>query len=343
MAKFNRYYRGSTTEHFDGGRFFNPGQPATDRSLGAMLRWKFGERPARWPKFVATRQVKPEARVEGLRVTMVGHASLLIQSGGLNVLTDPVWSERASPVSFAGPRRVTAPGIAFDALPPIDVVLLSHNHYDHFDVTTLRRAHEIHRPQFVTALGNDVLIRGAIPDAQVISGDWGDRVQLDRGAYVDLVPAHHWSARGLADRRMALWCGFMLQTHAGLVYFAGDTAYGDGAIFRAMRERYGSPDAALLPIGAYAPRWFMADQHTDPAEAVRIMLDLDARRAIGIHWGTFQITDEGREEPASLLADALATAGLAPERFLAASAGDVFDLAVSSDQSGPHDVSIAAD
>lgn len=329
MAEFNKYYQGPVSEHFDGGRFFNPRQPTTDRSLGAMLRWKFGERPARWPKFVSTRQAVPEFRVEGLRVTMVGHASLLIQSGGLNVLTDPVWSDRASPLSFLGPRRVTAPGIAFDDLPPIDVVLLSHNHYDHFDVTTLRRLQEIHRPQIVTPLGNDVLVRRATPEALVISGDWGDRVPLGRGTYVDFVPAHHWSARGLADRRMALWSGFMLQTHAGLVYFAGDTAYGDGAIFHAMHERYGSPDAALLPIGAYAPRWFMADQHTNPAEAVQIMLDLDARRAIGIHWGTFQITDESREQPASLLAEALAKEGVARERFLAASAGDIFNIAVA--------------
>jgi L-ascorbate metabolism protein UlaG (beta-lactamase superfamily) len=325
MAGSNNYYHGPVTDHFDGVRFFNPGHPDTDRSLVALLRWKFAGTRASWPKSVTGRQVTPEARVDGLRVTMVGHATVLLQSGNLNVLTDPVWSDRASPVSFAGPRRVTPPGIAFKDLPPIDVVLLSHSHYDHLDVTTLRRLNAAHRPLIVTPFGNDALVRNAIPDAQVISGDWGDCVPLERGAHVHIVPAHHWSARGLGDRRMALWGGFLLQTIGGVVYFAGDTGYGDGAIFREMRERYGSPDVALLPIGAYAPRWFMGDQHAHPADAVRIMLDLDARRAIGIHWGCFQLTDESREEPAALLAKALAGAVIAPERFPAASAGDVFD------------------
>lgn len=327
MANRNKYYQGPVTDHFDGVRFFNPGHPNTDRSIGAILRWRFRETHMPWPKVVPGRQVVPEPRVEGLRVTMVGHATLLIQSGGLNVLTDPVWSDRASPVSFAGPRRVTVAGIAFDDLPPIDVVLLSHNHYDHLDITTLRRLQAVHQPLIVTPLGNDALVKSAIPDARVISGDWGDRVALEGGAEIHIVPAYHWSARGPGDRRMALWGGFMLKTLGGLVYFAGDTGYGDGSIFRAMRARYGAPDAALLPIGAYAPRWFMADQHTDPAEAVKIMGDLEARSAIGIHWGGFRLTDESREEPVTLLLEALAAAGIAPERFQAASAGDVFDIA----------------
>ena len=327
MATSNRYYRGPVTDHFDGVRFFNPDHPDTDRSIGSILRWKFKETRAQWPKAATGRQVKPEARADGLRVTMVGHATMLVQSAGLNVLTDPVWSDRASPFRFAGPRRAVPPGIAFSDLPPIDVVLLSHCHYDHLDVTTLRRLHAVHRPTIVTPLGNDVVVRNAIPDARVIARDWGDCVPLERGAQVHIVPAHHWSARGTGDRRMALWGGFVLQTLGGLVYFAGDTGYGDGAIFRALRERHGSPDVALLPIGAYAPRWFMADQHTDPADAVRIMLDSNARSAIGIHWGCFQLTDESREEPPALLAEALSAAGVAPQRFRAASAGDVFDVA----------------
>lgn len=327
MATSNRYYRGPVTDHFDGVRFFNPDHPDTDRSISAILRWKLKEARASWSKAATGRQVKPAARADGLRVTMVGHATLLVQSAGLNVLTDPVWSDRASPLRFAGPRRAVPPGIAFSDLPPIDVVLLSHSHYDHLDVTTLRRLHAAHRPTIVTPLGNDVVVRNAIPDAHVVAREWGDCVPLERGAQVHIVPAHHWSARGTGDRRMALWGGFVLQTLGGLVYFAGDTGYGDGAIFRALRERHGSPDVALLPIGAYAPRWFMADQHTDPADAVRIMLDSNARTAIGIHWGCFQLTDESREEPPALLAEALVAAGVAPQRFRAASAGDVFDVA----------------
>jgi L-ascorbate metabolism protein UlaG (beta-lactamase superfamily) len=257
---------------------------------------------------------------------MVGHATLLIQAGGLNVLTDPVWSDRASPISFAGPRRVTAPGIAFADLPPIDAVLLSHNHCDHLDVATLRRLDAAHHPLIVTPLGNDTIVRKAVPGARVVTGDWGSRFPLERECEVSIVPAHHWSARGMGDRRMALWGGFMLRTPVGLIYFAGDTGYGDGAIFRAMRERYGSPDVALLPIGAYAPRWFMAAQHTDPDEAVRIMVDLDARKAIGIHWGSFLLTDEAREEPLAFLRDALRVRGIAASRFTPALPGNAFDI-----------------
>ncbi|MDB5725547.1 MAG: hypothetical protein JWQ16_2301 [Novosphingobium sp.] len=323
----NRYYDGPPTDHYDGVRFFNPGHPDTDRSPRDMMRWKFGGvKPAVWPKAVAIEPTRPDTKVAGLRVTMVGHATLLIQAGGLNVLTDPVWSDRASPVSFAGPRRVTAPGVAFADLPPIDVVLLSHNHYDHLDVATLRRLDAAHHPLIVTPLGNDTIVRKAVPGARIVTGDWGSSFPLERDCEVSIVPAHHWSARGMGDRRMALWGGFMLHTPVGLIYFAGDTGYGDGAIFRTMRERYGSPDVALLPIGAYAPRWFMAAQHTDPDEAVRIMVDLDARSAIGIHWGSFQLTDEAREEPLVLLRDALRQRGIAESRFTPALPGNTFNI-----------------
>jgi L-ascorbate metabolism protein UlaG (beta-lactamase superfamily) len=271
------------------------------------------------------KKVNPQARIDGLRVTMVGHATVLIQVAGLNVLTDPVWSHRASPLRFAGPKRVTPPGIAFDDLPPIDAVLLSHNHYDHLDIATLTRLVAEHDPLIVTPLGNDKILRGAMPKARIATGDWGDWVALPHGAAAIIVPAHHWSARGLGDRRMALWGGFILKTPAGQVYFAGDTGYGDGEIFRAMRHEHGPTDVALIPIGAYAPRWFMADQHTNPDEAVRIMRDLEASNAIGIHWGCFQLTDEPREEPITLLKQALSAHAINQDRFPAASPGDVFD------------------
>ena len=150
----NRYYQGPVSEHFDGTRFSNPGQPSTDRGLVDVLRWRLTSAAAHWPKSVAVTTAKPDGRVSGLRITMVGHASTLIQVAGVNILTDPVWSERAGPVSFVGPKRVTKPGIDFDDLPPIDAVLLSHSHYDHLDVATLRRLHRVHSPLMVMPLGN---------------------------------------------------------------------------------------------------------------------------------------------------------------------------------------------
>lgn len=312
----NRYYSGPPSDHFDGRRFFNPGHSDTDRSVLDLVRWKLKERAAVWPRSVPTRQTVPDARVPGLRATIVGHASVLIQSGDLNVLTDPVWSERASPVPFLGPKRVWAPGIEFEALPQIDAVLLSHNHYDHMDMTTLRQLHRRHHPLMITSLGNDAILRRAIQGVRVMAGDWWDRIDIGKGGEVTIIPAYHWSARSGRDRRMALWSGFMLSTADGRAHFAGDTGYGDGRIFREVRQRIGRPDLALIPIGAYAPRWFMSAQHTDPNEAVQIFEDLEATRAVGIHWGVFQLTDERRDEPRELLVEALGRRGLAESAFL---------------------------
>lgn len=322
----NRYHSGPSSDHFDGMRFFNPGAPATDRSLAEVLRWKLAGGAATWPNAVPVTPARPTPRVDGLRVTMVGHATLLIQAAGLNVLTDPVWSARAGPIGLIGPKRVTAPGIAFNDLPPIDAVLISHNHYDHLDVATLRRLKAAHDPLFAMPLGNDVIVRAAVPEARIVVGDWHGHIALGEYAATTLTRANHWSARGVNDRRMALWAGHWLDTPAGSVWFAGDTGYGEGAIFRDIRQRHGAPDVALIPIGAYEPRWFMAAQHVDPAGAVRIFAEVGAREALGIHWGTFQLTDEPREAPAQELAAALAAAGIDPARFVAAVPGGVHDL-----------------
>jgi L-ascorbate metabolism protein UlaG (beta-lactamase superfamily) len=325
MAK-NRYYSGPVTDHFDGTRFFNPDHPSTDRSGRDIWRWMRERNRTKWPAQVAIVPDKPSPRVDTLRITMVGHATLLIQVDGLNILTDPVWSKRASPLSFAGPSRVTPPGIAFDDLPPIDAVLISHNHYDHLDVATLRRLHDAFAPRLFTPLGNDRILRAALPSAEIWTGDWYESVALGAAARLTVTPAHHWSSRTIKDRRMALWGGFHLQTKAGAVWFAGDTGYGDGAIFRAMRGKLGSPDVALIPIGAYEPRWFMADQHTDPEDAVRILQDIGARHALGIHWSTFQLTDEGREAPAAELQQALSRRDLPFEMFKAAIVGERYEF-----------------
>lgn len=324
----NRYYSGPASDHFDGTVFFNP-QGVPPAGFGDLLRWQLGGGRAAWPPqwpspFAAA---KPEARVGGdrLLVTMVGHATLLVQTAGLNILTDPVWSQRASPVSFAGPVRVNPPGIAFDDLPPVDLVLLSHNHYDHLDLPTLARLHAGHDPQVIAPLGNDAIVRAAVPGMRVTAHDWGETAFC--GAVpIHVEPVHHWSARGMADRRMALWAGFTIEAPAGRIYVIGDTGFHGGLNYREIARRHGGLRLALLPIGAYEPRWFMEPQHQNPHEAVEGMLLAGAAFAAGHHWGTFQLTNEPIEEPRALLEAALDASGVARERFRPMLPGEVWDV-----------------
>lgn len=320
----NRYYQGPISDHFDGVRFFGPGPPA-DRGMLELLRWQLGGGREDWPEsYPSPFRDTPPQRVPGLRVALVGHATFLIQVAGLNILTDPHWSERASPVAFAGPKRINPPGIRFDDLPPIDAVLITHNHYDHLDLPTIARLWQAFRPRIVAPLGNDVIIREYDPAIAVEAHDWGGAVSLTGGITVHFEPAHHWSARGVNDRRMALWCAYVLTTPAGVIYHIGDTGYGDGAIFRAVRERYGPVRLATLPIGAYEPRWFMRPQHVEPAEAVRVMHDVEATQALGHHWGTFRLTNEGIERPLEALASALFAATVPAPRFPALRPGEAW-------------------
>jgi L-ascorbate metabolism protein UlaG (beta-lactamase superfamily) len=320
----NPYYDGPPSDHFDGVRFFSPGQPE-DKGLGELLRWQLGGGREAWPEaFPSPFRDRPPARVDGLRIALVGHATLLVQVAGLNLLTDPVFGERASPFAFAGPKRVNPPGIAFEDLPKIDTVLITHNHYDHLDLATLARLWSRDRPSILVPLGNDAIIAREVPEALVTSCDWGSAVDLGHGVVAHVEPANHWSARGFSDRRMALWCAFLLTTPAGAIYHVGDTGYGEGAAFRAVRRRFGAPRVALLPIGAYEPRWFMQSQHINPEEAVRILGDLGAQAALGHHWGTFRLTNEALDAPVRALAAALAAVEIPPERFRALRPGEVW-------------------
>jgi L-ascorbate metabolism protein UlaG (beta-lactamase superfamily) len=329
----NRYYQGDPSDHFDGRLFFNPGgeAPAGFREL---LKWQFGggraKWPRRWPSPDTPAMPAPRVTAGALRITMVGHSTLLVQIAGINVLTDPVWSQRVSPLSFAGPSRVNPPGIRFEDLPKIDLVLVSHNHYDHMDTATLRRLVDVHDPRIVVPLGNERLVTEAAPKARVTAHDWNDEVGIGDGVSVHLVPVHHWSARGARDRRMALWCGFVVDTPDGKVFFAGDTGFHGGEPYRHLQARHGSVRAAILPIGAYEPRWFMKPQHQNPDEAVRGMLLSNAEFAVACHWGTFQLTNEPITEPREKLAEALGRHGVDPDRFRALRPGETWDVPPSA-------------
>jgi L-ascorbate metabolism protein UlaG (beta-lactamase superfamily) len=254
----------------------------------------------------------------GPAVTWIGHSSFLIRLPGLNILTDPVFSERCSPVGWAGPKRVRAPGVALADLPPIGLILLSHNHYDHMDIQALRRIRRAH-PQaaIVTSLGNAAfLARKGLAGA--VELDWWQST-VAAGATVTATPARHFAARTLWDRNETLWCGFMLEAAGQKIYFAGDSGY--TRYFAEIRQRLGAPDLALIPIGAYEPRDFMGPVHIDPAEAVQAFLDVGAKRAIGMHFGTFQLTAEAIGAPALELTAALTAKYLVGDDFIVLDVG----------------------
>lgn len=318
-------YAGPASDHFD-GRVFRNQLATAEHGLREVLRWQRERDVGRWDGFEAE-TLAPEivTRVAGdeLRVTFIGHASTLIQTAGLNVLTDPVWSRRASPVTFAGPERHAAPGIAFADLPPIDVVLVSHNHYDHLDVDTLALLAAGHAPAIYLPLGNTALL-----EERGIDGgrdlDWWDSAALANEVTLTAVPAQHFSGRGFFDDDRTLWAGFVLETPGGVIYFAGDT--GVGPHFEQVRERFGPPRLALLPIGAYLPAWFMRPVHVSPREAAEAHLTLGARTSLGVHFGCFELADDGPGDPPRELAEARAALGIADEAFRAPVVGGVYDV-----------------
>jgi L-ascorbate metabolism protein UlaG (beta-lactamase superfamily) len=267
------------------------------------MSWMWNREPGEWEEVTdAQYGPPPPARGTSMRATFVNHATVLLQTHDLNILTDPIWSERASPVSWAGPKRMRPPGIRFDDLPRIDVVIISHAHYDHMDLETLKRLYQRDKPRFLVGLGNASLLEG-----EGISGitelDWWQPERVTDTTVIHAVPSQHFSMRWLNDRNQRLWLGYVIETPEGKVYFAGDT--GMGPHFKQIQERFGDMRLSLLPIGAYKPRWFMAGVHLNPHDAVVAHKTLHSETSIGIHFGTFRLADDGQFDPINDLAAAL--------------------------------------
>ena len=297
------------------------------KGFADVLKWSFTGERGEWTKLTqqdVTFAEKPAPSVNNsLAITYVNHATFLIQTGGLNILTDPVWSERVSPLSFAGPKRMRPPGIRFEDLPEIDLIIISHNHYDHLDIETLRKLNEQYSPEFIVPLGVDLYLnQEGITNTTAL--DWWEDESVSESVNITSVPAQHFSSRGLFDRNKTLWAGYVLETDSGNVYFAGDTGYGD--FFKEIGQRFADITVGLIPIGAYKPLWFMSPIHVNPEEAIEIHKDVNAGISFGMHFGTFPLADDGMEEPASDFSKAMEKPENAGVNFKLLTEGDTFRL-----------------
>jgi N-acyl-phosphatidylethanolamine-hydrolysing phospholipase D len=306
------------SDHFNGKTFMNPwGSPL--KSFWDVLKWRMTAKRAEWPEWIENKPF-PFEKIkahENAKLTFINHASFLIQFPSLTILTDPIWSLRASPVSFAGPKRVRAPGLSMENLPKIDVIIISHNHYDHLNTVTLLQIQERDQAKIYVPLGDAAWLKEK--GIHAIELDWWQIVTISN-IKIHFTPATHWSARGLTDKNESLWGSYLIQSPKFSIYFAGDT--GMGPHFKMIHDKLGAVDLALLPIGAYEPRDFMKDYHTNPAEAVEAMQILRAQHAIGMHFGTFQLSDEAYQQPEIDLTESLKRANINLTRFVTLEVGE---------------------
>ncbi|HYW33773.1 MAG TPA: MBL fold metallo-hydrolase [Balneolaceae bacterium] len=316
-------YKGPKSDHFNGRKFFNPDK-VRGRGLFDLAKWSFSSDRGEWSYFqehevdVGVPRQQPES--SEMVVTFINHTTFLIQTDGVNILTDPIWSDRASPYTWIGPKRMRPPGVRFEDLPDIDLVLLSHNHYDHLDLPTVLRLKATHDPLFITPLGVDQYLKQH-HITQTVDLDWWKQHIFNDEIEITGIPAQHFSGRGVFDRDQTLWCGYVLRTPNYTLYFAGDTAY--GSFFTDIGEAF-DIDLSIIPIGAYKPRWFMESIHVGPTEAVQIHQDVRSKYSLASHFGTFPLADEGMDEPPKDLLKALKKAGLSSDVFRALNEGESY-------------------
>ena len=282
------------SDHYDGKKFFNPGDNQL-LSFWQILKWKMNNSAATWPVHVPNRiyptaVLSPEHKAA---VTFINHATFLLQYQDLTILTDPIFSSKASPSSYFGPHRVREPGLKIEELPKIDVIIISHNHYDHMDLDSLKLIDAKFKPLILVPLGDEkLLLESGVQNVREM--DWWQE-EMIRGHKIVFTPSQHWSARGFFDQCQSLWGSYYIQSPGFKTYFGGDTGYSDH--FKKTQTRLGAPDLALLPIGAYAPEELMRVNHMTPEDAIKAHGDLKSALSVGMHFGTFQLTDESMEAP----------------------------------------------
>lgn len=293
LATQNTYYQGPSIQNFTGKKFIDPNNPYANSFLD-FLKWQLTKTNKPWPEKIPLKLTATPLNSitdNKVHITYVGHACFLIQINNTNILTDPIWSDRASPFSFIGPKRVIDPGIKFDDLPNIDIVLISHNHYDHLDLPTINRLWKKFQPKIITPLGNDTIIKKINKNIKVTTKNWHEKVIINNNISINVEPVQHWSARGLFDKNHALWSGFLIETKSnGNIYFAGDTGYSN--YFKQTKQKFKTINLAILPIGAYKPRWFMQHAHMNPQDAIQASKDLGSPLTIPSHFDVFPLADE---------------------------------------------------
>lgn len=318
-------YKGPPNDHFDGKKFKNPGNVEA-KTFADVIKWALTRQQGEWeennkPSFGASPEKElPHGKI---RITFINHSTMLIQAGSVNILTDPIWSDRASPVQWIGPKRMRPAGIRFEDLPPVHIVLISHNHYDHLDVKTVQALEKTHKPIFVSPLGVGAFLQKKGLSA-VQELDWHESFSYNTDIEIISTPAIHFSGRGWLDRDGSLWCGFVIKNSSGNVFFAGDTGYGD--IFEEIGRKYGPFAAAMIPIGAYKPRWFMSPIHVSPDEAVRVHLDLGVEKSVAMHFDLFALADEGMNDAPQDLNKAKKKMGIKEDAFIVLKEGDYIDI-----------------